>query len=163
MASTDTDAVLKEYSKLAPHYDRRWSFYIEATLRETLRRLELQPGESLLDVGCGTGVLLEVLSASVPDAKLSGADPSREMLDVARKRLGAAVVLKQSHAESLPFPDQVFDVVVSTNASLSSGLPTAARIFAGRSIQTREGMRSASIGTAAEGRAGRSAPCVEPK
>lgn len=62
------------------------------------------PGERLLDVGCGTGVLLEALSASVPDAQLSGADPSPEMLEVARKRLGKAVFLKESHAESLPFP-----------------------------------------------------------
>jgi ubiquinone/menaquinone biosynthesis C-methylase UbiE len=114
--STDTDAVLKAYGKLAPSYDRRWSFYIEATVRETLSRLELQPGESLLDVGCGTGVLLEAFLASTPDAKLSGADPSREMLEVARKRLGEAALLRQSHVESLPFSDQAFDVVVSTNA-----------------------------------------------
>jgi SAM-dependent methyltransferase len=52
----------------------------------------------------------------VPDAKLSGVDPSREMLEVARKRLGEAVLLRQSHVESLPFSDQAFDVVVSTNA-----------------------------------------------
>ncbi len=116
MSPTDSDAVLKEYSKLAPHYDRRWSFYIEATIRETLSRLELQPGERLLDVGCGTGVLLATLSAAVPDAKLSGVDPSREMLEVARGRLGEAVLLTQSHAESLPFSDRAFDVVVSTNA-----------------------------------------------
>jgi len=116
MSATDTDAVLKEYGKLAPHYNRRWSFYVEETLRETLSRLDLKPGESLLDVGCGTGVLLKALAASVPDAKLSGADLSPEMLDVARKSLGERVVLKQSHAESLPFSDQAFDVVVSTNA-----------------------------------------------
>lgn len=116
MKSADTNAVLEEYGKLAPHYDRRWSFYIEATLRETLSRLELQPGESLLDVGCGTGLLLEALSDSVPDAKLSGADPSPEMLEVARKRLGEVALLEQSHAESLPFSNQSFDVVVSTNA-----------------------------------------------
>ena len=112
----DTNAVLKEYGKLAPHYDRRWSFYVERTLRETLRRLEFEPGESLLDVGCGTGALLEALSTSVPNAKLSGVDPSPEMLEMARRRLGEAVLLEQSHAESLPFSDASFDVVVSTNA-----------------------------------------------
>ena len=116
VTSLDTDPVLREYGKLAPHYDRRWSFYIEATLRETLSRLELQPGESLLDVGCGTGALLEALLATGREAQLSGADLSPEMLEVARSRLGKAVLLKQSHAESLPFPDEAFDVVVSTNA-----------------------------------------------
>ena len=116
MTSLDTDPVLKEYSKLALHYDRRWSFYIEATLRETLSRLELQPGESLVDVGCGTGALLEALLATGREGQLSGVDPSPEMLEVARGRLGEAVLLKQSHVESLPFPDEAFDVVVSTNA-----------------------------------------------
>ena len=116
MPSTDRNAVTTQYSELAPRYDQRWSFYIEATVRETLRRLELQPGESLLDVGCGTGVLLEALSASIPDAQLAGVDPSSKMLEVARKRLGEVVLLKESPAESLPFPDEGFDVVVSTNA-----------------------------------------------
>jgi ubiquinone/menaquinone biosynthesis C-methylase UbiE len=116
MRPSDTNPVLEEYGKLAPHYDRRWSFYVEETLRETLRRLELEPGESLLDVGCGTGVLLEALSNSVPGARLSGADASPEMLRVARRRLGGAVLLEQSRAESLPFSDASFDVVVSTNA-----------------------------------------------
>ena len=41
----------KDARKLAPDYDRRWSFYVEAPLRQTLSRLELEPGESLLDVG----------------------------------------------------------------------------------------------------------------
>ena len=116
MRPSDPNAVLKEYGKLAPHYDRRWSFYVEETLRETLSRLELEPGESLLDVGCGTGVLLEALSISVPNANLSGADPSPEMLKMARKRLDEAILLEQSYAESLPFSDASFDVVVSTNA-----------------------------------------------
>ena len=116
MSPNYTDAVLKEYGELAPHYDRRWSFYIEETLRGTLSRFQLEPGESLLDVGCGTGVLLDALSISVPNAKLSGADPSPEMLGMARKRLGERVLLEQSHAESLPFSEASFDVVVSTNA-----------------------------------------------
>lgn len=112
----DQDPVLEKYEKLAPHYDRRWPFYVEATVRETLRRLELRPGERLLDVGCGTGVLLQALSASVPDAELAGVDPSSPMLEEARTKLGEAILLKRSHAESLPFPDRAFDVVVSTNA-----------------------------------------------
>ena len=116
ISMSDKNAVIREYTGLAPDYDRRWSFYIEATLRHTLRRLEVNSRENLLDVGCGTGALLEALATSVPDAKLSGVDPSSAMLDMARKRLGDAVVFKQGYAASLPFPNQAFDVVVSTNA-----------------------------------------------
>ena len=67
-------------------------------------------------MGCGTGVLLEVLSDAAPDAKLTGVDPSYEMLEVARKRLDKTIVLKQSYAESLTFSDATFDVVVSMSA-----------------------------------------------
>jgi ubiquinone/menaquinone biosynthesis C-methylase UbiE len=116
VSSSNRNAALKEYGKLAPEYDRRWSFYIKATLRETLSRIKLQPGDSFLDVGCGTGALLDALAASVPNAKLSGADASPEMLEVARKRLGEGVVLRQSYADHLPFSDEAFDVIVSTSA-----------------------------------------------
>ncbi len=67
------DPVIKEYSRLAARYDRRWSFYIEATIRETLRRLDIGSTDSVLDVGCGTGALLQVLSLSFPDAKAAWA------------------------------------------------------------------------------------------
>jgi len=111
-----TKAVVETYGRLAAHYDRRWSFYIEATLRETLRRLALQPRERLLDVGCGTGVLMEAIAAAIPDVELAGADASPEMLAVARRRLGDGALLREGQAERLPFADGSFDVVSSTNA-----------------------------------------------
>ena len=113
---TKRPSVLKEYRRLAPEYDRRWSFYIEATLRETLVRLRIQPRDHVLDVGCGTGMLLEQISAASPQAQLSGMDPSAEMLQIARGRLGENVNLHEGYAESLPFTNAAFDVVVSTNA-----------------------------------------------
>jgi len=116
MIPADIDAILREYGRLASHYDRRWQFYIKRTAGETLKRLDITPGESLLDVGCGTGVLLEAIARSVPDTVLSGADPSDDMLEIAHKRLGQVAHLKQGQAESLPFPDAAFDIVVSTSA-----------------------------------------------
>jgi ubiquinone/menaquinone biosynthesis C-methylase UbiE len=101
-AKKTEDAVVREYNRLAPDYDRRWSFYIGATIRETLGRIELQPDDRVLDVGCGTGVLLEALSNTTPGTKLAGVDPSKDMLALARERVDETVVLKQSHAESAP-------------------------------------------------------------
>ena len=80
-------AVLKEYARLARRYDWRWSFYIEAGVQETTRRLDLKPTDRLLDVGCGTGALLYALSRSCPAMRLAGIDPSPEMLSVARQKL----------------------------------------------------------------------------
>lgn len=110
------DALLDEYDRLAPDYDRRWASYIEATTRETLRRLDVERGERVLDVGCGTGVLLEGLSRGVPGAALVGVDVSFGMLRVARERLGGEAELVQAGAEALPFADASFDVVASVSA-----------------------------------------------
>ncbi len=113
----DTDPVLQEYARLAARYDRRWAFYIEATIRETLGRLRARPGDRILDVGCGTGALLHALSvsASLATACLTGIDPSPEMLEVALIKLGPSVRLVQGSAEDLPFRDGTFDIVVSTS------------------------------------------------
>lgn len=115
MRPRDDNPVLTEYARLAHQYDGRWSFYIEATVRETLKRLCPRSGDALLDVGCGTGALLQVLAAVFPSVKLYGVDPSVEMLDIARLKLGTSAALKQGYAEELPFPDEVFEIVVSTS------------------------------------------------
>jgi len=109
------DPVVEEYARLAPHYDRRWSFYIEATTRETIARLPARDGDRILDVGCGTGVLLERLARMYPESLLTGVDPAPEMLAAARGRLPDRVELREGWAERLPCEDASFDLVVSCN------------------------------------------------
>ena len=109
------DPVLEEYSRLAPHYDSRWSFYIRSSVEHTMARLPLRPGDRLLDVGCGTAQLLGAVRDRMPSVELVGVDPSAEMLSVARSRLARTRRLVAGRAESLPFPDGTFDWVVSTS------------------------------------------------
>src|SRR5690349_21554782 len=94
------NAVLEEYARLAPRYERRWSFYVDATSRETLARLPVHPTDAVLDVGCGNGALLYQLSAAHPQGRLAGIDPSPEMLALARQRLPPDIELKQGWAEA---------------------------------------------------------------
>ncbi len=52
--TSDRNAVLDEYARLAAQYDSRWSFYVRATTRETISRLSVHARDNVLDVGCGT-------------------------------------------------------------------------------------------------------------
>jgi len=74
---------------------------------------QIRPGQRVLDVACGTGILArEAVSRTGPSGFVAGVDPSPGMLEVA-KQLAPAVEWRQGVAESLPFPDQSFDAVVS--------------------------------------------------
>ena len=118
--------VVEEYARLAPEYDAKWSFYVEATLRETVKRLSLRPADRVLDVGCGTGALLSCLSKQHRAGQLAGVDPVPEMLAVASRRLPAEVLLRNGWAERLPFDDEQFDVVISCNVFHYVRQPVAA-------------------------------------
>ncbi len=109
------DPVRHSYAKRAAGYDRWWASYVAATIGQTLSRVQLDGGEALLDVGCGTGTLLDTLSQSWPDLALSGMDLSPEMLQVAAQKLGGRAQLMLGEANALPFADGAFQVLVSTS------------------------------------------------
>ena len=78
----------------------------------------LKPGESVLDIGCGTGTLAIAAKQRVgPAGRVFGVDASPEMLARATKKAikaGAEIVFKNGIVERLPFPDGQFDAVLST-------------------------------------------------
>jgi len=91
----------------------------ERAMRERMLDLSrVTGGESVLDVGCGTGTLAIAAKRRVGDAgTVHGIDPSVEMIDRARKkakRAHADAVFRVAVAESLPFETSHFDVVLST-------------------------------------------------
>lgn len=112
------DDTLKEYERLAAVYDRRWSAYIGHSTHETLKRLPRDPGQGMwvLDVGCGTGVLLEAILRRFPTVQVTGVDLSPSMLHFARQRLPDHIRLVEGPAEDLPVDDARFDLVVSCSA-----------------------------------------------
>jgi ubiquinone/menaquinone biosynthesis C-methylase UbiE len=78
----------------------------------------LQPGETVLDVGCGTGTQALLAKQRVGEVGcVSGIDPSGQMIGRARRkamRRGLAIQFQVGAIEQLSFPDQSFDVVLST-------------------------------------------------
>lgn len=74
----------------------------------------VRSGEAVLDVGCGTGVV--AITAAQKGARVSGLDLTPELLDHARTNeeiAGCKVDWVEGDAESLPYPDSSFDVVLS--------------------------------------------------
>ncbi len=115
-SSTEEHAIINEYSKLAPEYDKRWSFYTTATLRETLKRLEIKPTDRLLDIGCGTGSLLKAISTHYPLVRMVGVDLSIEMLKAAFNKQIKRCSFIAGQVQRLPFHSKSFDIIVSCNA-----------------------------------------------
>ncbi len=84
---------------------------------KVLEILGLRQGETVVDVGCGTGLLAYDLAATVgADGRVIGCDPAPAMLAVAQERCAglAQVDLLVGDALALPVPDAVADVAVST-------------------------------------------------
>ena len=79
---------------------------------------EIQPGERVVDIGCGAGIdSLIAARMTGPSGKVMGTDMTPHMLYRARAAAGEAglenVEFHRGHAESLPVPDGWADVVIS--------------------------------------------------
>ena len=91
----------------------------EPALRERMIDLaRLRSGETVLDVGCGTGTLLIAAKQRVGIAgNVYGIDASQQMIGIAQskaRKIGADVTFQVGIVEALPFPDAHFDAVLST-------------------------------------------------
>jgi len=97
-------------------YDLTRKYYLFG--RDSLiRELDLEPGQSLVEIGCGTGRNLIAIARRYPHVRLFGLDASKEMLKTARRQVARAgladrIVLLQGLAEELAaegFGETAFD------------------------------------------------------
>ena len=83
---------------------------------EVVERAAPQPGQRLLDVGCGTGPAVRLAAEQVkPTGHVIGFDLDAGMLEVARRcaeREGHRVEWRQADGIKMPFDDRSFDVVL---------------------------------------------------
>ena len=110
----------------------------EGAFRNKLLQLaRIANGESVLDVGCGTGTLAIAAKRRVGEAgAVYGVDASAEMLARAEKKArkaGTDVFFKNALAEALPFADAQFDAVLST--VMLHHLPRKARLQCANEIR----------------------------
>jgi ubiquinone/menaquinone biosynthesis C-methylase UbiE len=119
----------QQFEKWALSYDRSWLnelifFPCIRACQEEILRWQAQRGPrsySLLDVGCGTGTLLAVLSGDRLATKLVGLDYAPAMVERAQAKLDSAQstaerAAVQGDAEQLPFEPESFDVVTCCNS-----------------------------------------------
>ena len=118
MTTTTTDSVYgKTYGGSAPeNYQRYFVPAIGGPFAEDLiAEAALRPGERVLDVACGTGVVARLAAERVgPSGTVAALDLNPAMLSVARSvpSTGAAIRWYETSAESIPLPDDAFDVVL---------------------------------------------------
>ncbi|MCC6300511.1 MAG: methyltransferase domain-containing protein [Anaerolineales bacterium] len=107
------------YRFLTPFFDFIQKYIVGDVRYKSLliRQANIQPGQSVLDLGCGTGTLAIMAKQTAPDADVTGLDADPEMLKVARFKSdlqSAPVKFDVGFANELPYPDASFDRVLSS-------------------------------------------------
>ena len=129
-----------EAGRAAEHYDRYFVPTIPAPLADhLLATAALRPGEHVVDVACGTGVVARRAAPIVGvTGRVVGVDPNPGMLAVAQSLdapAGASVEWRPGRAEHLPLPDQSFDYALCQLGLMffsdrSAGLREIGRVLA---------------------------------
>ena len=108
MERSDLTLAVARYRQLAPRYDH-FTRRINRIRARAIEALRLEPGQTVLDAGCGTGWCVPELARGVGGAgRVIGFDPSPEMLALAHARLDAElsrrVTLIEAPAEKVALP-----------------------------------------------------------
>jgi ubiquinone/menaquinone biosynthesis C-methylase UbiE len=145
--TANLERALAHYRDLAPKYDyatRR----IDGVRVRAIEALRLQPGDVVLDAGCGTGFCFELIEKAIgPTGKLIGIEPSPEMLARGRGRAEDAgwknVTLLHTTGEAAELPDAPTAILFSYAHDLLQSKAGLDNLFR----QSRPGARIAACGS----------------
>ena len=131
------ERLIETYRKKATHYDITSRFYPAPAYPQRSQRLRavralgLRPGDSVIDIACGTGLNFPLMEEAIgPDGRIVGVDLTDAMLAQAQHRIEANgwsnVSLVQADAADFDFPTEV-DAILSTYAL--SQVPECAEVI----------------------------------
>jgi ubiquinone/menaquinone biosynthesis C-methylase UbiE len=104
---------------LTPFYDflLKWVMGEEMFKRKLVAQANIQPDMKALDLGCGTGTLTIMLKQNAPAANITGLDGDEDVLAIAHAKAsqaGTEIEWEKGYAYDLPYPDNSFDIIVSS-------------------------------------------------
>lgn len=103
----------KTYWTAVPYSENSNFQYIVS--KKLLKSCHLTGAETILDIGCGHGLLTSELAELVPNGKVIGIDYSEDMICYATKNYAQPnLIFRQMNAEEINFPGEKFDVIIST-------------------------------------------------
>ena len=119
MAKNEKYIPALRFGWLTPLYDPilRWVMREEKFKKELVRQAQIQAGQKVLDLGCGTATLTILIKQTHPEAEVIGLDGDSRVLAIGRAkaaRAGVEITLDQGMAFHLPYPDRSFDRVLSS-------------------------------------------------
>jgi SAM-dependent methyltransferase len=130
----------------AARLEHRGTAEDEAAARDDyLQLIGISPGERVLDIGCGTGVVTRAIAARVaPHGRVVGVDSSDALLAFAREfaartHFGPLIEFREADCRELPFPDGTFEI--SLAVTVLAHVPGAERALAEMVRVTRRGGR----------------------
>lgn len=118
--------VIKHYDTLSKVYNALYGYEQSLKIEETLKFVNINLSDVVLDVGCGTGILFKHIFNSAD--LIVGIDISSQTLNVAKKALREIgldkISLVRADADFLPFKDKVFDKVFAITLLQNMPNPT---------------------------------------
>ncbi|MBU2705615.1 class I SAM-dependent methyltransferase [Zooshikella marina] len=106
------------FNRIAPLYDKKYGkdcLTAQAKVFNWATHSYSSYPTKILDIGCGTGTLLQQFSTFWPESKIIGLDPAQAMIEQARKKLPQAKFITQK-AETIPLASNSIDLAICTTS-----------------------------------------------